>query len=112
MHLGALGRHQDAVVLLEEALELRKAKLGLDHADTLSNMHELAESLINCNRGTEAVPLIDDCIGLAAGKLVAASFVPKLVATSCAARTCARLARRTESNLLGHRSFASRRPLN
>jgi tetratricopeptide (TPR) repeat protein len=75
-----LGRHKDALVLREETLALRKAKLGLDHADTLLSMQELAESLIQCDRGAEAVTLIDDCVRLAEDKeAVDPNLVPAVI---------------------------------
>jgi tetratricopeptide (TPR) repeat protein len=40
----ALGRHGDALKLLEERLEIQKAKLGPDHADTLSTMNSVLSS--------------------------------------------------------------------
>jgi tetratricopeptide (TPR) repeat protein len=72
------GRHKDALKLYEEVLELRKAKHGPDDPETLLSMRELAECLINCDRGAEAVPLIDECVRRAAGKALDANFVPAL----------------------------------
>jgi tetratricopeptide (TPR) repeat protein len=74
-----LGRHEDALELRQETLALRQAKLGLDHADTLLSMHELAANLIQCDRGAEAVPLIDECVSLANGKAVDPNLIPGLI---------------------------------
>jgi tetratricopeptide (TPR) repeat protein len=65
-----LGRHKDALDLYEQTLTLRKAKLGLEHADTLLSMCQLAECLVACDRGAEAVTLIDKCLERVAGKTV------------------------------------------
>src|SRR5262249_54020857 len=66
----ALCRHTDALKLREQTLALRKAKLGPDHPDTLISMWGVAESLIKLDRGAEAVPVIDDCVQCAVGKVV------------------------------------------
>jgi serine/threonine protein kinase/tetratricopeptide (TPR) repeat protein len=65
----ALGRHADALKLHQETLALRMAKLGPDHRDTLKSMGAVAESLAKLERGAQAVPIIDDCVQRAAGKL-------------------------------------------
>jgi eukaryotic-like serine/threonine-protein kinase len=74
-----LGRQNEALVLREELLGLRTAKLGPDAPQTLSSMHELVESLINCDRGAEAMPIIDKCVRCAAGQAVD----PNLIASLC-----------------------------
>jgi hypothetical protein len=65
-----LGRHADALKLREETLALQKVKLGPDHPDMLLSMGNLAVSLVQLDRGTEALPIIDECIQRAAGKVV------------------------------------------
>jgi tetratricopeptide (TPR) repeat protein len=74
-----LGRYKEALELRQETLELRKANLGIDHADTLSSMHELSATLIACDQGAAAVPLIDECFSLASGKTVDPSLIPGLI---------------------------------
>jgi non-specific serine/threonine protein kinase/serine/threonine-protein kinase len=74
-----LGRHADALKLREETLALRKAKLGPDHPDTLLSMWGVADSLMKLDRGTEAAPIIDDCMQRAAGKTVHAGLLPGLI---------------------------------
>jgi hypothetical protein len=75
----ALGRHADAYNLREETLMLRKAKLGPDHPDTLKNMWSVAESLVKLGRASEAVPVIDDCIQRAVGKVVDPRLLPGVI---------------------------------
>jgi eukaryotic-like serine/threonine-protein kinase len=64
----ALSRHGNALKLREETLARRKVDLGPDHPDTLQSMGRLAESLMAAQRGDEAVPVVDTCLQLAAGK--------------------------------------------
>jgi tetratricopeptide (TPR) repeat protein len=66
----ALGRYADARTLQETTLALRKARLGPNHPDTLISMWGLAESFLKLDRGAEAVPLIDECLKRAAGRVV------------------------------------------
>jgi serine/threonine protein kinase/tetratricopeptide (TPR) repeat protein len=73
---GALGRHADALKLHEETLALRKAKLGPDHPDTLMSMRGRAETLAKLDRGAEAVPITDECLKRAAGKVVDPLLIP------------------------------------
>src|SRR5262249_20608110 len=73
------GRHADALKLCEETLSLRRAKLGPDHPDTLLSMGGVAESLVKLDRGPEAVPVIDDCVQRATGKVVHPHLLPGLM---------------------------------
>jgi serine/threonine protein kinase/tetratricopeptide (TPR) repeat protein len=75
----ALGRYADALQLHEKTLALRKAKLGPDHRDTLESMLGLSDSLVALNRGAEAVPVIDDCLKRAAGKVVNPQLIPAVM---------------------------------
>jgi hypothetical protein len=40
----AAKKFEQTLALHEQMVKLRKAKLGLEHADTLSSMHELARA--------------------------------------------------------------------
>jgi tetratricopeptide (TPR) repeat protein len=71
-----LGRHADALKLREETLALRQARLGPDHPHTLRSMWYVAESLAKLERGEEAVPIIDECVRRAAGKIVQPDLLP------------------------------------
>src|SRR5262249_21169113 len=71
-----LGRHADALALRQETLTLQKAKLGPDHPDTLLTMGGVAQSLVDLDRGTEAVPVIDYCVRRATGKVVHPRLLP------------------------------------
>jgi hypothetical protein len=71
-----LGRHADALKLRKETLALMKVKLGPDHPDTLRSMCAVAESLVQLNRGAEAVSVIDECLEYAQGKLVDPRLMP------------------------------------
>jgi hypothetical protein len=72
----ALGRYADALKLREDALALRTVRLGPDHHDTLRSMWDVAETLTKLERGAEAVPVIDECVRRAAGKIVYAGMLP------------------------------------
>jgi tetratricopeptide (TPR) repeat protein len=75
----ALGRYPDALRLSEQALALRKARFGEDHPNTLWSMADVAGCLINLDRGAEAVPLIDDCVRRAAGRVVDPYLIPDVM---------------------------------
>jgi hypothetical protein len=74
-----LGRHADALRLFEETLMLRKAKLGADHPDTLLSMGAVAASLVQLDRGAEAVPAIDECVRRATGRVVAPHLLQTVI---------------------------------
>ena len=65
----ALGRHAEALKLNEEALALRKAKLGPDHPDTLASMTSLANSYTALGRHAEALKLREETLALMKAKL-------------------------------------------
>ncbi len=71
----SLHRYEDALRFHADALAARKVKLGPDHRDTLYSMWGVAANLINLGRGAEAVPIIDECLRLAAGKRDAPPFL-------------------------------------
>jgi len=75
----ALGRHADALELREKTLAFRKVKLGPDHPDTLQSMRGVAKSLVAVGRAAEAVPVIDECVQLAAGKDVDPRLLPEVI---------------------------------
>jgi hypothetical protein len=60
----------------EETLALRKAKLGADHPDTIVSLRDLAESLVQLDRGAEAVPIIDECLNRSGGKHLNPRLIP------------------------------------
>jgi tetratricopeptide (TPR) repeat protein len=60
--LAAVGRHADALRLREETLALRKAKLGLDHPDTLGSMMDLALSYLAAGRIPEVSALLEQAV--------------------------------------------------
>jgi len=75
----ALGQYAESVKLREETLALQKAKLGPDNSETLLNMAHLADNLIHLNRGTEAIPMIDECLTRGTGKDVDPSLIPSVL---------------------------------
>jgi tetratricopeptide (TPR) repeat protein len=75
----AVGRHADTLQLREETLALMKAKLGPNHPHTLFSMGPLAESLLRLDRAAEAVPVIDECVQRAAGKVVDRRLLPRVL---------------------------------
>jgi tetratricopeptide (TPR) repeat protein len=58
------GRAQEALKLFEETLQLRKAKLGPDHPDTLLSMNNLANSYIAIGAVAKAVAVLHDTLAL------------------------------------------------
>jgi hypothetical protein len=60
-------------------LALRIAKLGPEHPDTLLSMGNVAEGLVGLGRGTDAVPIIDDCLKRAADKVVHPQLIPMVM---------------------------------
>jgi len=54
----ALGQRVEAEPILREALTLRTAELGPDHADTVQSMHALGTTLSGMGRYDEALPLL------------------------------------------------------
>ena len=70
------GRLAEALEIQRKTLALRKTKLGPDHPDTLWSIGTVAGSLIDLDRPSEALPLIDDCLRRATGKLVDPRLVP------------------------------------
>ncbi|HVC95979.1 MAG TPA: tetratricopeptide repeat protein [Pirellulales bacterium] len=75
----AVGRRAEALKLHEETLALMKAALGPEHPDTLVSMWGVAASLAALDRGAEALPIVDDCLRLVAGKVVHPGLVPGLM---------------------------------
>jgi tetratricopeptide (TPR) repeat protein len=65
----AAGRTQEAFKLREETLQLRKAKLGPDHPDTLMSMSNLAVSYSELGRLDEALKLFEETLALRKAKL-------------------------------------------
>jgi tetratricopeptide (TPR) repeat protein len=63
------GKLNLALPLYEEALKLRKAKLGPDHPDTLSSMHNLAVGYRAAGKLDLAVPLHEETLKFMQAKL-------------------------------------------
>ena len=59
-----LDRHADALKLHEEALRLRRAKLGPDHADTAQSMNNVANCYFNLGRHADALKLREQTLAL------------------------------------------------
>ena len=74
-----VGRHADCLKLQWEALAARRRVLPPDHPDTLNTLWRIAASLVKLNRGGEAIPVIDECFPLAAGKAVDPELILKLL---------------------------------
>ena len=75
----AFGRHPEALALRQETLALQKAKFGPDHPDTLMSMFRVAACLVELDRSADAVPIIDECLRRAAGKLVHPQLIPEMM---------------------------------
>jgi hypothetical protein len=74
-----VGRHADALRLLEETSPLMGATFGPDHYNTITGMRNLALGLIKANRGAEAVGLIDEFVRRAEGKAFGPTLIPGLI---------------------------------
>jgi eukaryotic-like serine/threonine-protein kinase len=68
--------HEKALALHKETLDLRKAYLAPDHPKTLDSMRAVASCLMALGRGTEAVPIIDECMKLAEGRALDPRLIP------------------------------------
>jgi serine/threonine protein kinase/tetratricopeptide (TPR) repeat protein len=73
-NLGSLKRYEEALKFHADALAGRRVKLGPGHTHTLYSMWGVATNLVKLGRGAEAVPVIDECLRLAAGQPKAALF--------------------------------------
>jgi serine/threonine protein kinase len=73
-----LGRDADALKLHEQTLALMKARIP-DHHYTLFATGALAGDLVRLGRGTEAIPLIDDCLRRAEGDADSSDLVRNLL---------------------------------
>ncbi len=73
-NLRALGRYADALKVHEETRKRRTATLGADHPDTVTSLWSIAHDLIKLDRGSDAVPLLDECLERAVGKHVHQNF--------------------------------------
>jgi tetratricopeptide (TPR) repeat protein len=65
----ALGRHADALKLHQETLALRRAKLGLDHPDTLWSMLGVATTCAQLGRHADAIKLYEETLAMQKTKL-------------------------------------------
>ncbi|XZE46977.1 tetratricopeptide repeat protein [Pirellulaceae bacterium SH467] len=59
-----LGDAEQAILLFEKASETRKNKLGINHADTLKSMNDLAVSYLGIGRQDLAMPIFEDILKL------------------------------------------------
>jgi eukaryotic-like serine/threonine-protein kinase len=64
-----VGEYQLAAPHLERALELRKVKLGADHALTLNSMHSLGSTYMNAVRLADALTMLEEAVKLRRAKL-------------------------------------------
>jgi eukaryotic-like serine/threonine-protein kinase len=64
-----LGQYDPSVRQHERALELRKAKLGTDHLDTLQSMNNLALAYRNTGRKKDALPILEATLKARKAKL-------------------------------------------
>jgi tetratricopeptide (TPR) repeat protein len=65
----ALGRHTEAVKLIEETLALERARLGPDHPETLRSLYNLARSYAALGRTAEALKLREETLSRRKAKL-------------------------------------------
>ncbi|MBI3849306.1 MAG: tetratricopeptide repeat protein [Verrucomicrobia bacterium] len=59
-----VGESERAVAHLQRALELRRAKLGPNHRDTLTSMHSLATAYESAGKLDQALPLLEETLKL------------------------------------------------
>jgi eukaryotic-like serine/threonine-protein kinase len=62
----SLHKYAESVKWHQKALDLRKAKLGPDKVETLYSMWGVVHNLIQDGRGSEALPILDECLERAA----------------------------------------------
>jgi serine/threonine protein kinase len=55
-------RLEEAAALQAEAIESRKARLGIDHDETLNSIARLAAVYVDAGRQTEALPLLEEVL--------------------------------------------------
>jgi tetratricopeptide (TPR) repeat protein len=67
--LTSLGEAPDAIVVLTKAVETRRARLGPDHLDTLTSVHDLAMAYLQSGNTDLAVPLFEQALRLLRAKL-------------------------------------------
>lgn len=67
--LAESGWTKDALQLTEEVVALHKSKLGADHPDTLTSMHNLAIDYSEAGRRDEALQLTEEVVALRKSKL-------------------------------------------
>ncbi len=65
----AAGRLNEAIPLVEEALKVRRAKLGTDHPNTLQSMADLAVAYQDSGRLAEAIALHEQTLKVRRAKL-------------------------------------------
>jgi tetratricopeptide (TPR) repeat protein len=65
----SLGQYAEAIALYEKTVALQKAKLGVDHPDTLLSMLGLSTSYSNADRHAEAIELDEKILALETTKL-------------------------------------------
>ncbi|HXJ57057.1 MAG TPA: serine/threonine-protein kinase [Verrucomicrobiae bacterium] len=62
--LGGVGEAERSVSHLQRALELRRARLGPDHPDTLTSMGDLAAAYLSAGKLDQALPLAEETLKL------------------------------------------------
>jgi non-specific serine/threonine protein kinase/serine/threonine-protein kinase len=67
--LTTLDEAPGAIVVLTKAVETRKARLGPDHPDTLTSMHDLAMAYLQAEKLDLSVPLFEQSLRLHRAKL-------------------------------------------
>ena len=75
-----MGRRGDALTLHEETLAAHRRTLPPIFPDRLLSLCRVAESLVGLNRGAEAIPLVDEFVSEAAGKVLDPGLIPKMMA--------------------------------
>jgi tetratricopeptide (TPR) repeat protein len=63
------GRHSEAVPLFRQTLELRQAKLGRDHPETVGSLMSLGQAYRNAERLAEAIPVFEQALKIRHVKL-------------------------------------------
>jgi tetratricopeptide (TPR) repeat protein len=72
-------RYAESEPYLREALEIQRKQLPVGHMDTFGSMYALAATLVACNRGAEAVTIIDEFAGVADGNAERVDAVASLI---------------------------------
>jgi tetratricopeptide (TPR) repeat protein len=104
----SLGRHGDAIALREKVLEFYHLTVAPEHPDTLTAMHQLADSYFHSGRRDEALPMREKVLALRR-KVLGPEHLDTLTAMHFSAHLYQELNRMDEAILLFEEEFTLNR---